>query len=315
MNKDSIHSTVLITTKDRKENLRRAVQSAIEQTADPKVLVIDDGSSDGTSKMVRSEFPNVDICRKEESAGLIVRRNQGAEMASGDIIFSIDDDAEFSTPNVVEQVLEEFDDPRIGAVAIPYVDVNYSSEVNQQPPDDDNRHCTSSFRGTAHALRRDLFLELGGYREHLVHQGEEMDYCVRMLDAGYVVRLGRSDIIKHYESPKRSYERMDFYGRRNDVLFGWHNVPASVLPLYFLLSVANTARTVIRLGRVKNMVSGMLAGFRDCARYSEAREPVDLDTYWLYRWLRRERPKRLEAIEEYLNDNSILRGATVSKEK
>jgi glycosyltransferase involved in cell wall biosynthesis len=236
-------------------------------------------------------------------------------MASGDIIFSIDDDAEFSSPNVVEQVLEEFDNPRIGAVAIPYVDVNRSPEVRQEAPEEDGRYCVFSFRGTAHALRRDLFLELGGYREHLIHQGEEMGYCIRMLDAGYVVRLGRADIIKHYESPKRSFERMDFYGRRNDVLFGWHNVPASVLPLYFLLSVANTVRTVIRLGRAKNMVSGMLAGFRDCVWYSEAREPVDLDTYWLYRWLRREGPKRLEAIEEYLNDNSTLRESTVSEEK
>ena len=35
------------------------------------------------------------------------------------MIFSIDDDAEFSTPQVVEQTLQEFDDARIGAVAIP----------------------------------------------------------------------------------------------------------------------------------------------------------------------------------------------------
>jgi glycosyltransferase involved in cell wall biosynthesis len=297
---DDIDATVVITTKDRKQDLRRAVQSAVHQTADPEVLVIDDGSSDGTSRMIREEFPGVRLHREETSAGLIVRRNQGARMANGSIIFSIDDDAEFSTPHVIEQTLAEFDKPRVGAVAIPYVDVHRDRGVQQRAPSDPGIHCTSAFRGTAHALRRDLFLQLGGYREHLVHQGEEMDYCVRMLDAGYVVRLGRSDIIKHYESPKRSFDRMDFYGRRNDVLFGWHNVPSVLLPFYFSLSVVNTVRTAVRLGRVQNTVAGMVAGFRDCIRHSSARQPVKLDTYHLFRKLQRDGPRKLSLIKEAL---------------
>lgn len=295
-----LNATVVITTKDRKQDLRRAVQSAVEQTATPEVLVIDDGSSDGTAEMICEDFPSVLVYREEESAGLIVRRNQGARMAEGDVIFSIDDDAEFSSSHVVEQTLREFDDPRTGAVAIPYVDVKRSPEVRQEAPDSDGRYCTFAFRGTAHALRRDLFLELGGYRDHLVHQGEEMDYCIRMLDAGYVVRLGRSDIIKHYESPKRSHERMDFYGSRNDVLFGWHNVPSSSLPLYFFRTILNTFRTAIQVGRVRDFVAGRLAGFRDCVRYSDARQPVALNTYRLYRWLRREGPKEVDQVHQYL---------------
>ena len=221
-------------------------------------------------------------------------------MANGSVVFSIDDDAEFSSPTIVEETLAEFDHPRVGAVAIPYVDIHRDGGVQQRAPSDQGIHCTAAFRGTAHALRRDLFLQLGGYREHLVHQGEEMDYCIRMLDAGYIVRLGRSDIIKHYESPKRSFERMDFYGRRNDVLFGWHNVPSAVLPFYFFLSILNTIRTAARLGRTRNMVTGMLAGFRDCVRHSTARQPVGLETYRLYRALRRDGPRELDLIKEKL---------------
>jgi glycosyltransferase involved in cell wall biosynthesis len=309
---DDIDATVVITTKDRKQDLRRAVQSAVDQTADPEVLVVDDGSSDGTSRMIREEFPGVRVHREENSAGLIVRRNQGARMANGSIIFSIDDDAEFSTPHVVEQTLAEFDDPRVGAVAIPYVDVHRDRGVQQRAPSDQGVHCTAAFRGTAHALRRDLFLQLGGYREHLVHQGEEMDYCIRMLDAGYVVRLGRSDIIKHYESPKRNYERMDFYGRRNDVLFGWHNVPSVLLPFYFFLSVTNTLRTAIRIGRVEKLITGVLAGFRDCVKHLNDRQPISLKTFRLYRQLRRESSKPLGQIEGYLRKKSSSQAEDVA---
>lgn len=288
-----VDATVVITTKDRKEDLRRAVQSAVEQTANLEVLVIDDGSSDGTSQMVREEFPGVRLHREEESAGLIVRRNQAAELARAPILFSIDDDAEFSSPRVVEQILLQFDDPHVGAVAIPYIDVRRSPDTKQQPPQSDSVYCTSTFRGTAHALRRDLFLQLGGYREHLIHQGEERDYCIRMLDHGHVVCLGRSDVIHHHESPKRSFDRMGYYGRRNDILFAWQNVPDPILPWALFKAVVNTFRTAVRHHRYKYNLWGMLAGVRACAHHS--RRPVEKSTYREYKDLQK-RPKRIEDV-------------------
>ena len=297
---ESIEATVLITTKDRKEDLRRAVRSAVEQTVEVEVLVVDDGSSDGTSKMIRNEFPSVRVCQAEEPAGYIVRRNEGARQAKAPIIFSIDDDAEFSSPYVVEQTLQAFDSPRVGAVAIPYVDVKKSTDILQRAPDAEGRYCTFSFRGTAHALRRDLFLRLGGYREHLVHQGEEMDYCIRMLDAGYVVRLGHSDIINHYESPKRSFERMDHYGRRNDILFVWHNVPGVAAAPYMVGTAVNGIRAMIRSGRPHNMISGMAAGIADCVKYYSKRNPVALDTFRLYRRLKTNGPLPYEDVRSHL---------------
>src|SRR5271170_7046039 len=91
-------ATVIITTKNRKDDLRKAVASALTQDARPRVLVIDDGSTDGTSEMIRGEFPTVQLERAEQSRGLIVQRNRGAALAQTPLIVSIDDDAVFSTP-------------------------------------------------------------------------------------------------------------------------------------------------------------------------------------------------------------------------
>lgn len=293
-----IDATIVITTKDRREDLARAVESALAQEGDVEVLVIDDGSTDGTAEMVRRDFPRARLESSDASRGYIVQRNRGAELARGRVIFSIDDDAAFSSPRVVAQALALFDHDRIGAVAIPFVNVNEGSHIYQQAPDAGGTWVADTFIGTAHALRRDLFLALGGYRDYLVHQGEEMDYALRMLDRGYVVRLGHGDPIHHFESPRRSYTRMDRYGRRNDILFAWHNVPMPVMAVHVAANTVSGWRLAARVRRPRNNIIGTWWGVRDAARSPVGRHPVRRGTYSLYRRLKRRGPLPLGPVLE-----------------
>lgn len=283
----SLSATVVITTKNRKDELRFALRSAFKQVAGPEVVVLDDGSTDGTAEMVRTEFPKAELHHFDESKGLIVRRNEGARLATGEVIFSIDDDAEFSTPQVVEQTLREFDDARIGAVAIPYIEPRKDNRLMQKAPDQQTVWITDRFIGTAHAVRREIFLKLGGYREHLVHQGEEGDYCIRMLNAGHFVRLGSADAIIHHESPKRSLQRMDYYGCRNAILFAWQNMPVRYLAVHLLATTFNCLRWTFNPRRFFTRLRGIVAGYRDCLGIPRA--PVQVGTYRQWRKLGKER--------------------------
>ena len=294
-------ATILITTKNRRDELATALESALAQSAPCEVLVIDDGSADGTADMVLDRFPAIRLVRHEQSAGYIVRRNQGAELASAPVVVSIDDDAAFPSTRTVEQTLAEFDHPRVGAVAIPFVDVKHGPAVRQQAPDGGGALVAASYIGTAHALRRDLFARLGGYRPVLFHQGEEGDYCVRMLAAGFVVRLGRADPIHHFESPKRDFTRWDVYGRRNDVLFGWHNAPAAALPVHWAGTVVNGLRHGLRVRRPKNMARGLVMGFAAAAGPARGgRRPVPAAVYRLFRELKTGGPQPLAAVLDRL---------------
>ena len=288
-------AAIIITTKDRKEDLRHALKSAVEQQgADVQVLVVDDGSTDGTAEMIRDEFPGVDIHREQSSRGYIVRRNQAATLAKAPIIFSIDDDATFSSPHVVARTLGEFSDKRIGAVAVPFCNVNQGPSILQKAPDTDAAYITNTYIGTAHALRRELFLKLGGYREVLFHQGEENDYCLRMLDAGYFVRLGSSDPVYHHESPRRDITRMSLFGRRNDVLYAWHNVPMPHLPFHLAGTTLNGLIHGLKTGHPLLMLRGLLQGYTACL--SEPRKPVGTATYRLMRRLKKNGPIELQAL-------------------
>jgi len=367
-------ASVVITTKNRREELLKAIDSAMGQRSLLEVIVIDDGSTDGTAEELKKKFsvfcfqspgeqpattdsrlaiapeaplpatnysspvttggPVLRLIRHEVSAGYIVRRNEGARVARGDVIFSLDDDAVFSSPFVVEQTLRDFSHPRIGAVAIPYIEPHKANKEMQRAPTREDVWITASYIGTAHAVRRDIFLALGGYREHLVHQGEEGDFCIRMLAAkhereadlttedtestegpagpcldkpsgaafsnpskselardsgntsptrsasgpaplatscpppvtapevpGFFVRLGNSDPIIHNESPKRDYSRMDFYGRRNDVLFHWQNTPMPDLLWQLPKTIAGGLVCAATVGRWRKMLEGIGAGF------------------------------------------------------
>jgi glycosyltransferase involved in cell wall biosynthesis len=282
-----MRATIVITTKNRRQELAEAVRSALAQTAEPEVVVIDDGSTDGTSDMIRAEFPSVKLDRADPSRGYIVQRNRAAHIAGGDILFSIDDDATFSTPHVVEQTLAEFDHPRVGAVAIPFINVNQDKILRQRAAGDSGILCNYTYIGTAHAVRRALFVGLGGYREFLFHQGEEHDFTLRMLNAGYVVRMGRSDPIHHFESPRRDFRRMDSYGRRNDILFAWYNVPWPFLPVHMLGTTMLGLKMGVRVGRPLPMIAGLARGYASILHEWNHRKPVAREIYRLSRSLKR----------------------------
>ena len=171
------------------------------------------------------------------------------------------------------------------AVAIPYIDVRTDPRVHQAAPDGQTVYATGQFRGTAYAVRRSVFLAANGYRDHLVHQGEEGDFCIRMLAAGYVVRPGRAAPIHHLESPRRDFRRMDFYGVRNAVLFAWQNVPAPFVLLHLPVVAFRCLAHTWHPGRLRTRIAGVIDGLRLCA--SLPREPVPASTYRLWRWLAR----------------------------
>ena len=236
----SAAATVLIVTKDRREELLRAVEGAVAQEGEPEVLVVDDASGDGSADAVEAAFPSVRVLRSERSEGAIAQRNRGVGEASAPLVVSVDDDVVFPSRATVAQTVRDFDHPRVGAVAVPFVDVRHSRDVQQRALSDDGVWVASGFIGCACAVRRDAFQAVGGFRRALGQYWEEPDLALRMLDRGWITRLGRADPIEHHESSARVQERKLMLGRRNGILTACFTVPARSLPGHLAWLTANT---------------------------------------------------------------------------
>jgi hypothetical protein len=130
--------------------------------------------------------------------------------------------------------------------------------------------------------------------------GEEMDFCIRLLNSGYIVRLGFGDPIVHHEVPLRDWRRMDCYGRRNDIVFAWRNVPMPYLPAHLAATTFNGLICAIRTKRPSTMISGILSGYLDMCLNLHWRQPVSQSSYRLHRLLKKHGPRNLDDIEPLL---------------
>ena len=293
-------ASLVIATRNRRDELRAALQSAATQTVQPEVLVLDDASSDGTGEMVRRDFPAVRYFRSEQPLGCSAQRNRGIKMASAPIVFSLDDDARYAAPDTIECTVREFSNPRIAAVAMPFINVRSGPDVLCRAPDAARVWVTDAFVGAAAALRRDAVLQCGGFREHWNQYGEESDLSLRLLDAGYVTRLGNAPPAEHFESARRDHARWNFLGRRNDILFALENVPLPWLLVHLPATTINGVLTGARSGHFPSALRGAAAGYRDGWMRKGSRKPVSTAAYRLHRRLKKSGPVELGALERLL---------------
>jgi glycosyltransferase involved in cell wall biosynthesis len=84
--------SIVITTHNRLSFLKRAIDSAINQTVNCEVVVVDDASSDGTEEYVKSLGDRVVYHRNNNNLGHSKTVNEGVKIASGDWIKLLDDD-------------------------------------------------------------------------------------------------------------------------------------------------------------------------------------------------------------------------------
>ena len=96
--------SIIITTYNRIDLLKRAIRTALEQTIPCEVIVVDNASTDGTEDYVKSLGESVVYVRNASNTNHAGAVNVGAEAATGDWIKLVDDD-DYLAPNCIEVMI------------------------------------------------------------------------------------------------------------------------------------------------------------------------------------------------------------------
>ena len=206
--------SVIIPTFNRKETLKRAIQSVVMQSYTPyEIIVIDDGSDDGTKEWLKDNYPNVKYIYQMNS-GVSSARNKGIKFARGDWIALLDSDDEWLPSKLKDQANEIELNPAAKFLHTNEIWIRNGVRVNQM-----KKHkkyggyifekCLDMCRISPSSvlIKKDIFDEIGMFDETL-KVCEDYDLWLRFASK-YPVHFLDQPLIKKYGGHSDQLSKVD----------------------------------------------------------------------------------------------------------
>jgi cellulose synthase/poly-beta-1,6-N-acetylglucosamine synthase-like glycosyltransferase/peptidoglycan/xylan/chitin deacetylase (PgdA/CDA1 family) len=188
--------SVVVPAYNEKECIANTVRSLSVSTHPVEILVVDDGSTDGTGDIVEAlGLPNVRVIRQENS-GKATALNEGLAHARHELIVMMDGDTVFE-PHTVHELVQPFADPAIGAIAGnarvgnrhtligAWQHIEYVMGFNLDRRMYDLLRCMPTIPGAIGAFRRAALADVGGMSEDTL--AEDTDVTIAVQRAGWRV--------------------------------------------------------------------------------------------------------------------------------
>ncbi|MEU3521399.1 bifunctional polysaccharide deacetylase/glycosyltransferase family 2 protein [Streptomyces sp. NPDC006654] len=188
--------SVIVPAYNESAGIEAAVRSLLASDHPVEVVVVDDGSTDGTADLVESlRLPGVRVIR-QKNAGKPAALNTGLAAATCDLVVMVDGDTVFE-PGTVRTIVQPFADPKVGAVSGNAKVVNrggllgrwqhieYVVGFNLDRRLFDLAECMPTVPGAVGAFRRRALLALGGVSDTTL--AEDTDLTMALCRAGWRV--------------------------------------------------------------------------------------------------------------------------------
>ena len=216
--------SVVVLTWNSASRVKPCLESLESGTRVPdEVIVVDNGSLDGTCEILAEQFPDTRVIRNTYNKGVARARNQGLAAAHGIYVLALDDDA-IMQPEALDRLVAVLDANPIAALCGPQL-LNTAYEPistnlkfptllhkirrwgtmgprNSSPLDNDirDRMCEVDYViGACQLLRRAALDEIGLYDEHIFYGPEDIDFCLRLRQAGWRIILQPAAQVIHAE--------------------------------------------------------------------------------------------------------------------
>jgi len=243
-------ASLIILNWNGKDLLAQGLPSVIEAVRQDgrahEILVVDNGSNDGSPEFLRESFPEVRILELPQNLGFAAGNNAGVRAAGHDIVVLLNNDMVVDH-GFLRPLLESFEEDTFAV----------SCQIRNQDPSvlrqetgrtmavfrrgmidfshrevgEISRPCTPAFwaGGGSSAFHRQKFLALGGFQEVFSPAYvEDADLSFQAWQAGWSVLFAPRSIVyhKHRASTSRRFSaaELDRLVQRNQILFLWKNI-------------------------------------------------------------------------------------------
>jgi GT2 family glycosyltransferase len=254
---------VVVITHQRRDEVLAALERLLALPERPHVVVVDNGSSDGTAEAVRTRFPSVELVASPTNLGAI-GRNVGVARSTTPYVAFCDDDTwwEPGSLSTAADVLDAH--PRLAVVTARILvepggrEDPIVPELRDSPvPGADwlPGPALGSFLAGASVVRREAFDEVGGFSERLWLGGEEVLMAGVLAAAGWELCYLPQLTVHHRASRVRDAHRRRRDGIRNTLWTTWLRRP--LVP-----ALRRTAHLLHTLPRDRVTAEGLLAAAR-----------------------------------------------------
>ena len=188
---------ILIATKNRCAQLCITLESLQPYLSNSavRIVVYDDGSTDGTDDVVKNKFPTVELWRNEISKGYLDCRNQLLNKIEADYLISLDDDAHFLSEGVLESIQQTFESqPMAGVLAFR---IFWSTHLPSSTSTVDMPQVVKSFVGCGHVWRKSAWDVIPNYPEWYQFYGEENWAGLQLFQHGFTVYYVPEILVHH----------------------------------------------------------------------------------------------------------------------
>jgi N-acetylglucosaminyl-diphospho-decaprenol L-rhamnosyltransferase len=225
--------TVVVLTHDRISEVSRTLERLLDLREDAAIIVVDNGSSDGTSEILARRFPSVRIMTLGANVGA-AGRNAGIRASETPYVALCDDDTWWA-PGSLARAADVLDaHPKVAVV---------TGRVLVGPDEREDPTCAQmansplpaesglpgkpvlGFLAGASMIRRRAFLDVGGFEARFFLGGEESLVAADLAAAGRQMLYMRDVVVHHYPSPQRDTRRRRRLLLRNALWFTWLRRP------------------------------------------------------------------------------------------
>lgn len=225
--------SVMITTRNRCEDLRRTLQMLRKMAPPPDELLLTcDGCTDDTVSMIQREYPAAELKVNEVSRGSVASRDAMLRDAKGDWVVSLDDDSYPIGEDFFARLPALFvSHPEAAVITFPEQrDGGLFSSPGKSPQA--SGHYSAAYPNCAAVMHRSFYLKQPGFPDFFSHMYEETDYSLQCYQGGRAIWFEPSLTIRHHQSSvQRQPVRRHHQNARNELWSVWMRCPWPQLPI------------------------------------------------------------------------------------